>query len=82
MVAMEQGYSKTHPDINLSSVTLAWGNPYYTKLSLATLGDQPPDVDVRLKRKPTNEELEQLNRVVNQALAEMRENYRKAGYAR
>ena len=27
-----------------SAVTLAWGNPYYTKLSLATLGEKPPDV--------------------------------------
>ena len=53
MVAMEQGYSKTHTDINLSSVTLAWGNPYYTKLSLATLGDQPPDVAIsHLSRMP------------------------------
>lgn len=46
MVAMEQGYEKTHPDVSLSAVTLAWGNPYYTKLSLATLGGHPPDVAI------------------------------------
>ena len=27
-------------------MTLAWGNPYYTKLSLATIGDKPPNVAV------------------------------------
>jgi multiple sugar transport system substrate-binding protein len=46
MQAMEAGFEKTHPDIGLSSVTLAWGNPYYTKLSLATLGGKPPDVAI------------------------------------
>ena len=25
---------------------LAWGNPYYTKVSLATLGNKPPDVAI------------------------------------
>lgn len=30
----------------VQATTLTWGNPYYTKLSLATLGDQPPDVAV------------------------------------
>lgn len=46
MQAMEAGFEKTHPGIGLSSVTLAWGNPYYTKLSLATLGAKPPNVAV------------------------------------
>ena len=46
MEAMEAGFRKTYPDIGLSAVTLAWGNPYYTKLSLATLGQKPPDVAV------------------------------------
>lgn len=31
---------------SLQAATFAWGNPYYTKLSLATLGDKPPDVAV------------------------------------
>jgi len=46
MLAMQAGYQKQHPGINLDAVTLAWGNPYYTKLSLATLGNRPPDVGI------------------------------------
>src|SRR5579864_6475114 len=46
MLAMQQGYQKQHPDVALSAVTLAWGNPYYTKVSLATLGNRPPDVAI------------------------------------
>lgn len=46
MVAMQQGYQKKYPNVDLKSVTLAWGNPYYTKVTLATLGDQPPDVAI------------------------------------
>lgn len=46
MQEMLDAYRKTHPSVGLSAVTLAWGNPYYTKLSLATLGDKPPDVAV------------------------------------
>lgn len=46
MRQMEDGYRKAHPDIELRSVTLSWGNPYYTKLTLSTVGDRPPDVAV------------------------------------
>ena len=46
MQTMEDGFRKANPDVPLQAVTLAWGNPYYTKLSLATLGDKPPDVAV------------------------------------
>jgi multiple sugar transport system substrate-binding protein len=46
MQAMEAGFEKAHHDIGLESVTLAWGNPYYTKLSLATIGDKPPQVAI------------------------------------
>jgi multiple sugar transport system substrate-binding protein len=46
MQAMEAGFEKANPDIGLESVTLAWGNPYYTKLSLATIGHKPPSVAV------------------------------------
>lgn len=54
MRAMERAYSHQHPDIDLEASTLTWGNPYYTKLSLATLGAQPPDVAVsHLTRMPT-----------------------------
>jgi multiple sugar transport system substrate-binding protein len=46
MQAMEQGYQQRHPNIALDAVVLAWGNPYYTKLTLATLGKRPPDVAI------------------------------------
>lgn len=46
MQAMEAGFQRTYKKIGLQSVTLAWGNPYYTKLSLATIGDKPPSVAV------------------------------------
>jgi multiple sugar transport system substrate-binding protein len=46
MQAMEAGFQASHRNIGLQSVTLAWGNPYYTKLSLATLGHKPPAVAV------------------------------------
>jgi multiple sugar transport system substrate-binding protein len=44
MRQMEDGYRRAHPDMELKSVTLTWGNPYYTKLALSTVGDRPPDV--------------------------------------
>ncbi len=54
MQQMLDGFQQAHPELGLQAVTLAWGNPYYTKLSLATLGDQPPDVAVsHLSRVPT-----------------------------
>jgi len=46
MQQMLNTFRADHPDINLSAVTLAWGNPYYTKVSLATIGDKPPDVAI------------------------------------
>lgn len=46
MVLMENVYQRANPTIPLESTTLAWGNPYYTKLALATAGGQPPDVAV------------------------------------
>jgi len=40
-------YMDTHGGkSSLSAATFAWGNPYYTKVSLATLGNKPPDVAV------------------------------------
>jgi multiple sugar transport system substrate-binding protein len=46
MAQMLDTFRAANPGVTLSAVTLAWGNPYYTKLSLATLGDKPPDVAV------------------------------------
>ena len=35
-------------------MTFAWSNPYYTKLSLATIGQRPPDIAVaHASRLPT-----------------------------
>ena len=54
MKQMEAVYQKQNPAVDLEAVTLTWGNPYYTKLSLATLGAQPPDVAIsHLTRVPT-----------------------------
>src|SRR3954465_12819567 len=46
MQQMLDGYRKANPNTPLQAVTLAWGNPYYTKLSLATGGAKPPNVAV------------------------------------
>ncbi|MEU7907209.1 extracellular solute-binding protein [Actinoplanes sp. NPDC049118] len=46
MTQMLDTFRTANPGIALSAVTLNWGNPYYTKLSLATLGDKPPDVAI------------------------------------
>jgi multiple sugar transport system substrate-binding protein len=46
MQQMLDVFRAANPNIDLGAVTLAWGNPYYTKVSLATLGDKPPDVAV------------------------------------
>ncbi len=39
-------YRSQHGASSLEAITFAWGNPYYTKLSLATLGERPPDLAV------------------------------------
>jgi tetratricopeptide (TPR) repeat protein len=43
--------------------------------------DEGPDVKVELAREPKPAEIEHLNRVISQALAEMRTNYRRRGFA-
>ena len=47
LTVMLDNYAKQMggPD-SLQAATFAWGNPYYTKVSLATLGDKPPDVAI------------------------------------
>lgn len=55
----------------LTAVTLEWGNPYYTKLSLATVGGRPPDVAVsHLSRVPTLVEAGQLQALDPAAMAD------------
>ncbi len=44
MQSMQQQYTDEQGPGSLQAATFAWGNPYYTKVSLATLGDAPPDV--------------------------------------
>jgi multiple sugar transport system substrate-binding protein len=47
MQEMERGYQKSHGgSSSLQSTVFAWGNPYYSKLTLATVGNKPPDVAV------------------------------------
>lgn len=47
MQEMEAVYQKTHGGAaSLQSTVFAWGNPYYSKLTLATVGNKPPDVAV------------------------------------
>jgi multiple sugar transport system substrate-binding protein len=54
MQAMLDHFQQGQPRFGLQAVTLQWGNPYYTKLSLATVGGQPPDVAVsHQSRVPT-----------------------------
>jgi len=57
MQQMLDGYRKANPNIPLEAVTLTWGNPYYTKLALATVGAKPPNVAVsHLTRMTTMQE--------------------------
>ncbi|RLL70441.1 extracellular solute-binding protein [Streptomyces sp. Z26] len=54
MVEMERAYRERHPGIDLNATTFVWGDPYYTKLTLATLGDRPPQVAItHLSKIPT-----------------------------
>lgn len=47
MQAMEAGYEKLHGGSkSLQATTFAWGNPYYSKVTLATVGNKPPDVAI------------------------------------
>jgi multiple sugar transport system substrate-binding protein len=46
MQQMLDGFRQANPAVKLVATTFAWGNPYYTKLSLATVGDKPPDVAI------------------------------------
>ncbi|MBO0801780.1 MAG: extracellular solute-binding protein [Nocardiopsaceae bacterium] len=46
MQEMEAGYQRQHPEVNLQSTILQWGNPYYTKLAMATRSGSPPDVAI------------------------------------
>jgi multiple sugar transport system substrate-binding protein len=52
--AMYDVYRQSRGPASLEAITFAWGNPYYTKLSLATISGRPPDVAVaHASRLPT-----------------------------
>jgi multiple sugar transport system substrate-binding protein len=47
MQEMEAVYQKQHGGpSSLQATVFAWGNPYYSKLTLATVGNKPPDVAI------------------------------------
>ena len=46
MIEMEDAFQAANPHIGLQSVTLTWGDPYYTKLSMAAAGGRPPDIAI------------------------------------
>ena len=54
METMEDTYRPSHGPTSLQAATFTWGNPYYTKVSLATLGGAPPDVAVSHLTRSTN----------------------------
>jgi multiple sugar transport system substrate-binding protein len=64
MTQMLDAFRAANSGLDLKAVTLAWGNPYYTKLSLATLGGKPPDVAIshltRMKTLVASDLLEEL----------------------
>src|SRR5436305_132363 len=58
MIQMQNDFVRSHPDINLNAVTLAWGEPYYTKLAMASSGGRPPYVGIsHITRMPAFAEL-------------------------
>ena len=55
MQTMEGVYEDQHGGASsLQAATFAWGNPYYTKVSLATLGGAPPDVAISHLTRSSN----------------------------
>ncbi|WP_069465716.1 extracellular solute-binding protein [Actinacidiphila rubida] len=53
MVLMEDAFRASHPGTSVEATILSWGNPYYTKLALATASGTPPDVAIaHLSRLP------------------------------
>lgn len=46
MVDLVNGFNKSQKDIQVKATTLAWGVPYYTKLTTSTIAGQAPDVAI------------------------------------
>ncbi len=47
-------YRKAHGPNSLEAATFSWGNPYYTKVTLATLGGHPSDVAISHATRAVN----------------------------
>ncbi|HYZ04098.1 MAG TPA: extracellular solute-binding protein [Rubrobacter sp.] len=43
---MTSDFRSNYPGIELEATTLAWGAPYYTKLSMSAVGGRPPEVAI------------------------------------
>jgi multiple sugar transport system substrate-binding protein len=46
MVELINGFNKSQKNIQVKATTLAWGTPYYTKLTTSTIAGQAPDVAI------------------------------------
>lgn len=46
MNELVSGFNKSQKDIQVKATTLAWGTPYYTKLTTSTIAGQAPDVAI------------------------------------
>ncbi len=46
MIQLENDFKKAHPAVKLESTTLAWGIPYYTKLTTSTVAGKAPNVGI------------------------------------
>jgi multiple sugar transport system substrate-binding protein len=46
MQHMQAAAMKANPDVDVESVTLAWGSAYYTKLAMASSSGRPPEAAV------------------------------------
>lgn len=72
MVLMEKAFRKANPGTSVEATILGWGNPYYTKLALATASGTPPDVGIsHLSRLPLLAAAGLLEPVANTGVAEL-----------
>ncbi|HIY23221.1 MAG TPA: hypothetical protein H9837_02780 [Candidatus Brachybacterium merdigallinarum] len=46
MRTMVADVEAAHPELSADITTLAWGNPYYTKLAMAASSQSPPDTAI------------------------------------
>ena len=46
MIQMEKNFANANPGIQVKATTLAWGLPYYTKLTTSTVAGKAPDIAI------------------------------------